>query len=360
MKKLSVMMILCMLILTGCWDNVELDDRDFVIGMAIDKVNERYVVSLALPKLSDDGEGNKQGGSIKSASGKTIAEALKNVEGYTSGRLYYGHTKICIIGESVLKETNGLRSVMDVLERNNEISRKLMMLSGKIGGDILSEDYENETIIDFVEDFYKNNIGGVGITFRQDYGGLLNDLLINGNSVIPKIYMEDKQPRMSGAVVIKDYISIGDLNGEEDRGLLWLLDKNIGGDVVAKIGDNNVSMEVDNKKVSIDMIDGTANINIAVNGQIAEYILGEDIISDKEELLDLQLALEESIENEVKVTLEKLQKDYVVDVIGLQETMRKNYYNKYLQYMDDWENVYRNMNININVNVDINGGTTIK
>ena len=139
--------------LTGCFDKVELEERALVLAIGIDKYTDgndtntektgeekRFIVSMAMPEVSEGektgnanpmGNGEEQNSineAIKVAEGSSIASTIELIDTYMSKNLYYGHTKVVVLGKEILQDEILLREVIDSLERNNEISRKIIVL----------------------------------------------------------------------------------------------------------------------------------------------------------------------------------------------------------------------------------------
>lgn len=161
--KLPISLLAIAILLSGCWDRLELEDRAVILGVAIDKLesgmnedendithlNEsnpakhqdriRVSVQIALPGRIPLGPG--EGGSGKSGStnplwiigvsGHTIDDALMNLQQQVSSRLFFGHLRVIVISEAVAKD--GLANINDYFRRNPEVRRMawMMVSSGK-------------------------------------------------------------------------------------------------------------------------------------------------------------------------------------------------------------------------------------
>lgn len=326
--------------LTGCWDSVSIEDRDFVIGISIDKADEGYSTAFAMPILSTDSEDNQNGNEIKSAVGKNISEAFENVNRITAGSLYFGQTKVCIIGREVLSDENGLRSLIDVFEKNNELSRKIIFMVADNAEDILTFGAEDESTSDFIEDYYKNEVYSTGAVINQNFSGMVQDLLSTGNTVLPIICIKDEHIEIRGSVVIKNYKYVCDLNEEQTRGQLWLTNQALGG--IIALGQNAV--DIKDKKVECRLVNGSVVIDINIKGEITELV-------DKD--MDINAELEKLALADINSCLNEIKVKYKTDVIGLSESLRKNY-NYTLG------DKFGTIDINVTVKADIKNKENIK
>jgi len=370
------------IILTGCWDKTELEDRNFIIGIGIDKYTEendkkekaekisgdenksRYIVNLVLPNASKIDGGSNKDRNIQSAESATISEAFKMIDSYSSQEIYFGHTKVCIIGESILKDKELFKETLDLLERNREISRKLMILScEEQTKDILSADTKNEPFVGmFLSDFYRNNVNNVGITFRKDLENVVQNVITYGNTVIPRISLKDDEIKLGGLAVIKDFEFVGWLDESQTRGYSWLSKEKMRESIETEFDNTFIPLKVINKNTKINFTEKdnklTCNIDIDVTGSIEEYNLTENILVDTNKFNELEDKYNDVIKSEVAKTLKTLQNEYHTDAIGLNDMCRKNYYSVFKKF-DNWDSAFSDMDININVNTNIkNSGNT--
>lgn len=396
--KITIVIIIVTMFLTGCWDKIELEDRGFVITIGLDgykkneaekdedkkpaeidgKQNEsRYVVTMALPNVAELSSGNGSSGgeagdgstkakSIKKAASETVSGGMRLIDAYSSQKLYYGHSKACVIGKDILKEPELLKEAIDALERNKEISRKLIILASKGSAEeILNANAPGEPLIGmFVSDFYKNNLKNVGITFRQDLENIIQQFMAYNNTVIPEVSLENNEIKLGGLAVIKNYKLEGWLNDVQTRGFLWINNDKLGGEITASFENSFIPMRITNKetKVEFEEKDGKINcyINVLVDGNVEEYKFAESILLNSNKLENLQKEYEKVIENEVYETVDILQHDFETDALGFKELCRKNYYKIYQKYADDWENAFKDMRINAEANVCIRSSGTTK
>lgn len=418
MKKNNLfMLIFVVLIFTGCWDKIELEDRGFVISIAIDKYDnsdiqkdkknnennnknekddnsgedskntmdtkpsdftgnddlKRYVVTMAIPNISEiasggngEGDGSAKAKSIKKSSGTTVSDAMRIIDTYSSQKLYYGHTKVCVLGEEVMKDPVLFSEAIDALERNKEISRKLIILGTKgKAEEILNAKPAGEPLIGmFISDFYKNNIKNISVTFRQDLESIIQQFLSSKGTVIPEVSIENEEIKIGGLGVVKDYKLLGWLDDIQTRGYMWTNDDKIGGSINAEMENAFVPFRITNKETDLTFEQTNeeliCNINISVDGNIEEFKLSENILLDSDRYKKLQSEYEKIIEKEVMETINTLQNKYNVDAFGFSELCRKNYYDIYLKYKDNWNDIFSKIKFVPNVNVCIRGSGTTK
>ena len=126
MRKAKALLVLlsCMLVMTGCWDKVELEDRAFVLAIGVDKAEvpttdevaearDKYLFTFVNPDTT------------KAEEGKVLDFVTFQVQApsYTIGitRLLqsfaqfhsYEHTKVLIFGRELMEDPVLLKSMLD-------------------------------------------------------------------------------------------------------------------------------------------------------------------------------------------------------------------------------------------------------
>ena len=381
--KFIIIFIVC-IFLTGCWDKVELEDRGLVLSLGLDKYNSDkndnqliYKVSMDIPNISstsgsneslisETGKEAEQKKDIKAAAGETIYSAIKLVDSYTSQRLYYGHTKAVVLGQKIIENETYLKETIDALERNQEISRKLIVLATKGDAyDILSSIPEERGLGIFINDFYKNNMYNTSFTFRQDLESIIQGLLLTGNTIIPEIESKNGDIQISGFAVIKDYKLVSWIDKDMSKNFLWFnKTKNIGGEVSVLFEEGYVPLKIATNNIKMYIKEGEggiiANIDIDINGNIGEYTLSRSIMLDTDKHKILQQEYSEKIKKDVLDFLDIMQNNLNTDIIGLEELCMKSYSQIYKKFKFNETNILNYTKFDVNVNVNIKSAGNIK
>ena len=138
--RLVILTLTLALLMTGCWDAKDVDQRSFVMGIAFDlaETEDRYVMTIELPVLSgfasqSSGEGPKS--VMFSTVGTSVAQMATHFESRTWRELFYGHTQAIIISEDAARKS--IRPFLDFFDRNPRIDRRLtLFISQGSPGDI--------------------------------------------------------------------------------------------------------------------------------------------------------------------------------------------------------------------------------
>ena len=141
MKKILLILTIIFFV-TGCYDNIELDDLAIVSGVGIDyKDNNFHLTYEILSDVKTEENTALLSYTVK-GSGKTISEAFINTNYKVSKKAYFAHLKVLVLSEEVinghfdkitdyiLRDTN-LRSDFKVLVANNTTPDEILKSNDK-------------------------------------------------------------------------------------------------------------------------------------------------------------------------------------------------------------------------------------
>jgi spore germination protein KC/spore germination protein len=230
----ALLLPLCSLLLTGCWDRTELNDMAFALSTAIDKEPDgSYRVAYMLPLPGQMGGGSGGGGGtggkesyyIDSETGATIREAADKLQKRLSRQLFVSHSRTVLIGEELAKE--GISELFDTIPRLPESRLSAFMVVTKgpawklLGAKPKLERFPAESVRELAKapGAMKENAKDVAVA-----------LSLNSDPVI--IYMGRKQSEKGdepsqeievlGYAQMKGDKLVGIFNTEMTRGLMWL------------------------------------------------------------------------------------------------------------------------------------------
>lgn len=374
--KIAIIFLSCFF-LTGCWNYRELSDLSISTGMSIDKEGDEYRVGMLISNAQKMEGNSKEGESqtiVLDAKGKTILEAIKNIELKSPKEIYIRHLLVVVVSEEIAKE--GLNQILDYLFREPQ-SRKMFYL-------ILARDCKAKDtlkILSPLEAFPSQSISiNIKETYRLQaimeevtYNSFLKDLLEPGkdpyvNSVLidgdvkkgsTQDNLKQSEPdasiKMGTAGIFRQDKLVGWSSKDENRGIN-ILNNNITQmytifDYKNKPITINISkikaqtkVKMKNDKAMIEVsIKGTGNIN-EVNQNLD--IENPDVIEEIEKKTEKQL------KNYINKGLKMAKEKYHSDVFGYGSMIHK----KYPVY---WKKVSKNWNekgledLEVKIKIDI-------
>lgn len=380
--------------LTGCFDKVEIEERGLALAIGIDKYTEkndtntektgeekRFIVSIAMPEVSEgEKSGNKEkqldsmnketsqnsvNEAIKKAEGSSVASTMELIDTYMSKNLYYGHTKVVVLGKELLEDEVLFKEAIDALERNNEISRKTIILGTTTRAEeILETIPKDEKMLGiYINDFYKNNKKNSSFTYSVDLEDIIQQLLSVGDTAIPNIQIIDDDVRLVGLIALKDSKYIELLDDATTKGILWIIDKKSLGEISIPFENGYVSTTIFKKKIEKQLYEADGKIvcdfTIKIEGNISEYILGKNIMIETEKYRMVEDEISKYVKKEIENAIKNIQQ-LDIDLIGIKEIIRKNNYNLYDKYNLENNNIYDYVDFNINCVTNIKGSGSVK
>lgn len=365
-------MLGCMLLLSGCWDRTEINDLAFITGSAFDRTKDgKYLLSvqLAVPQ-GKQGTGN--GGPQKkfvvlSGTGKNASEAFEIIQKKSSRRLFTAHRSVIFIGESLGRQ--GIDDVLDVFAHDprQRLKTYIMVVRGESGQAVLETKYPFEQVpIEAVKE-----LEGL----RTEMAVTLRDYFISASSpgispVLGAIEAQrgsddgNKQDselfKLAGTAIFKGARIVGFLNGNETSGFLWATDRMRHGRITADLpdGKGNVGILLNraNRRIVANRKGDRLIVNLRLEGvgSLVENNSRLDI-SRPANLAAVRTALERSIEEQVRRVVEKLQKQYRTDSIGIGREIYRDHPKQWKRLMEDWDTEYAEAEVSVSVKLSIMG-----
>lgn len=358
--------ILAVAMLAGCWDQIEIEDRLFVLAIGIDKTAEgekktpedRYTVSFAAPVVAQVKEGEGPAFKTYKTMNNTLIMSLSQLMERFSQKQFYEHTRGIFFGEELMKDEELMKGVLDGLTRYHELHNSMFayIVPGKADDVFKVEPLYDRLLMPYI----------AGITENSDYTSkvmklTLADMIImlnsqKGSLVIPKVIPEKNEIKMNGAGVIKNYKLAGYLGDQEVSVYNWLTDKAKGGNIAVEYQGASVAFrhftfkrdislaKVENGKIYI-------NYSMETEGSVEEYMVGKKLLDDTI-LKEVEKELEKRIVGESEKLVKKFQKEFKVDLIGTRDYLSKHQPKLFKTIESDYDNYFTN-NIVINVTADV-------
>jgi len=362
----------------GCWDKVEIEKRAFVVAVGIDKAHsddendeKKYIVTLSVPMFYEKNENDNPMEEndnedekippphIKTATGQTITEALKKLDAKNDKHLYYGQTKLLILGTSLLEDSELLQGAIYAMENKLEAPRRIHVLAAKDPKEILSTKPAGEILTgSYIAEIYrdKNKLGGTA--FALDFERLAHHDHSEG-AIIPKIERHKGELRLLGAVVMRDCEKKGRLSPDELQGFLWSFPSGNKGAVITTQNPENkhpcyVSMKIETHKANVAFENTSPpRVIVKIHATGTVYDLSEIAQESKETRKKLEAAFAQVISQEITTTVATLQKEYAVDGYNWKEHLRKKNYPLYTQHSENWQELFPKLEVIPQVTVEL-------
>ncbi|WML36575.1 Ger(x)C family spore germination protein [Clostridium sp. OS1-26] len=381
-KKVIVIILSCIL-LSGCWDKVEIDRRSLTSIIGID-VGEQAGKEKELKSLSPDEPftgmdlkklkvtfgapdisqlGPDKGGTAKDMYINTDAYSMQNaVDKATlksSRNISFSHIKLLVLSKDLTTYPEILKEIVDYLQREPSLNRNMYVVisDGKAEEYIKHKPTMEKNIENYISGLIENTTRSTSILPVT-----LNEFLVllseNGNAMLPRMTIEKDKNELgiSGVSIIKDYKYKGDLSAIETANLEMLRGKLKGGRKTIYKNGHPIDIVIDGveRKISMDNQQGklTFSISLDIEGELKDYYVGGELFS-KNMLESLQQNLNNSVKQECSQVVQITQREFGVDPIGIREYVEKYHPSLWKQIKNNWSEVYSSATINVVVNSNV-------
>ncbi len=364
--KAALLLILAVFLLAGCWDQVEIEDRLFVLAIGIDKTEEkeknapgdRYTLSFVAPVVDKVKEGEGPAFNTYKTMNNTVITSLSQLMERFSQKQFYGHTRGIFFGEDIMKDEELLKGVVDGVARYPELQNSMnaYIVPGKAEGVFKVEPLYDRLLMPYIAGITENSVYNTKIMKLT-----LADMLIalnsqNGSLVIPKIIPEKSEVKMSGAGVLKNYKLVGYLGDQEVSVYNWLTDEAKGGTISVEHNGIPVAFRhfTFRRDIKLSRIEGGKiylDYRMETEGSIEEFMMGKRLLDDTV-LKEIEKEIEKRIEGESTKLVKKFQEEYRIDLIKAKDYLSK-YQPKLFKTMEKDYDKYFTDSIVINVTADV-------
>lgn len=364
----TIIVLLLVLFLTGCWDRVEIEHRIFVLAVAIDKEMKKegktlyeLTIQVAEPKALS---GKSVPSDVKpvwnvSVTGYSIFDCMRSMATKVARVPFYEHLQVIVISEELAKD--GISAPMDLFLRDHELRRKtnLVVTPGK-AKDILDINHKlipvpgvylskltQESVNKTSKMPQNSTVGAFSVNYRA-----------NRNSLLIKVEpREDHVIMQGGALLNKDKFA-GWLESNDVRSYQWVVGTVQAGNYLIVNDQGNqrfTTFEVKNMRSAIkpQIRNGKPYFTVRI---IAEGNIGEDGLSPNptaQDLTKIEQMLNNEIRHDANLIIQKLQKEYGLDIFEFGEALRRHEYAYWKQHEQEWDNIFRTVDVSVQVETSI-------
>lgn len=367
MRRYIIFLLLALsssIFLTSCWDQVEIEKRGFIIGIAFDlaqKKNEeldeskektlykgtyQFVVPSALGQ-GGAGQGNSSSKAYNNlvVEGETVSEQISRLAEQTSRTPFGEHLQTIILSENVVRIPQACNQILDFLLRNNETRRsiKILVAEGEASPMLDIPPIPENLPVMYIDSIVKNSFKNATILPEKRIGTIHEHLISKKSFVLPKIQRNGQKINMAGAAVFHGHNTqmVSFINGEITEGLNMITNEYKQGSVKIKVEDKPVVYEIQGEKSSVKVHVNNKDdikfyIKIKTEGSIEESFASLNYMNPKV-LSKVELAVEKEIERKVAETIKVFQKDLKVDALGLSGYLERENYKVWKGIEENWD-----------------------
>ncbi len=402
MNRLIPLLLCAMLLLTGCWDQKDIETRGYVLGVAIDRYppipqdggkgtpeeaspqeEEKlekmelhtgqpvYAMTLQLPivsKAKAASAGTGGGGSGEGSRtweitqiGNSFMSINREIHSRTSLFLNFEHLQAIILSEEVAKE--GIEKILDFFLRDPEMRRRVkVFISQGEAKKILDviprmEDYSSL----YLARLPKNAVRNSRMVHKLDLGEAVVNIHGGYAFVLPKVQATKDEIKSSGGAAFKGDRMVGWISELEMEALKFIRNLYMGGVVTVKApGFENgmVTLEITKARSRVTPLIEDGDVRFQVNIQV-ECNYGEatnmhshgKITGAFLEKLELECSRE--IQRICMQTIRKAQKELETDIFLFDHILETEKPAFWKEVGKQWNSIFPNVEVEVKVDTDI-------
>jgi spore germination protein len=363
---LTLALWLAILPLTGCWDRIELEQRGFVTGIAIDagvqreedkKPGTKQPLRVTFQEVIPAGlkQTGQSGGSLAgdayfniTLEGNSILSVIAKMSVMTSRTPFFEHLKIVVISEAVARTEYGFANMLDYFLRNNDARRSvaIMIAKGEAKQALDTLPQGEKTPVTFIQSISKNQ-DSFRMVPETRIGDIHEFLLKKQSFIVQMVTEKDRFISLVGAAVMngsKNNLS-GFLDEQETEGYNFLRRGISEGVIEVSVNDSLLVYKVEEirRRIKADTSDPghiRFTIELDVEGSLLESYERLNYLSD-DVLASLHENIEKAILHLTDQTIKKSQKVLKKDILGLGNHLEE-------RHPKFWKSLYENWDSGIN------------
>lgn len=361
--------ILAALLLTGCWDDAEINGRAFVLGFGADggEGGYQFTFQLAIPV---SGESDSSGSILyeaRTVTGDTPAAAVRTLEKDLGRQINFEQLSLIVIGED-LSQRN-FTGLTDYFFRRASVRRQscIAVCAGSAGA-FFGHSAAGRAISTEAASALQSYDAGGGIA--MNLFSLYKALVNRDEFFLPRISAEGEgegsQLAISGAAAYgREGEYRGEAGGEELELLRLTRGSGIGGSLSVKDGRGNL--------YCCEVRQSDCSVKCRINNGVPAFRIHLELViipldtrgEGGGEYSDGRLrAISEEAGQSVRERLEALalrsRESLGSSVLGLQDIIRQRQPDWYGLHEKEWEKFFRKSEIEITVNCTVAGGGLTK
>ena len=374
--RLMLICIISVILLTGCWDRSEINDIAFVVATGVDKgAKNKYLYSVQIPLPSSMGGAGSSGGGggtsgegpylVAQGTGGNERQGIEEIQTKLSRRIYLGHRRVHIIGESLAKA--GISKSLNAIftQPRSRISTFLLISNGDAVKLLKTQPRMEQYSGEGMREMSKNSLNMTARDALQDLYREGKDMIIPvvNPAGTTKTDKTKKEVQMESFAVFKEDKLAFTTNKDESAGILWLFEKmqkKSSSFPVAKNEELSVQIFEQQTEPKLKIVDGKPTFVLTVRAAGVLYENEPNYrIEDPKTYRFIISKMENEIKEEILAVL-KHAHSQGVDVYGFGWYLFKNKHQEWEQnWKNNWRSTLPNLKVSVVVDADIQRTTNI-
>lgn len=379
--KYFAVLLLAVILISGCWSRKEIEDLAIVSALGIDRVEVAdkllYKISLLVVRPSQLGgqrvqaTGEKNPEWLVTETGNSIFEALQHTSLRSPRSVKLYHNDLVLIGQKTARA--GIQDTLDFMLRHKDIRlRTWIFVSRQEATEVLSGLPETEQLLSQeISEILTKSSPDVSEILPVDLRMFTEALITPGWEAVAPVVVpinpreplggprEKKEPSqviaLEGMAVFLEDKLVGFLSLLESKGFLYIIGKSRGGVIPVKVpgaGAEEVSfvMTRSSSKIKPVIRAGRLEIDVTIRTEAdVGEVSGKLEVGDPKVIEKLDRVFSETVRKLTQKTLDKAQKQYKADIFGFGSQVHKEFPRYWREIEKEWYDMYPELPVNIKV-----------
>ncbi|WP_126428175.1 Ger(x)C family spore germination protein [Brevibacillus marinus] len=365
-----VLLILLCLLLTGCWDRVEINDVAFVYGTALDWQDDKIQVSLQIPLPGQMGGPGSQGGGggqsgrkswyTDSETSENLVDAVRRMQARASRSLEFSHQRVVLIGEALARKE--IAPFMDEFARlpPHRLSSLVAVTEGP-ASKVMTTDVSMELLpLEMIRELLRQSMKQPR-SLRDLFELMLADGIDPALPVVRTIDIPIKQLQNQKQIIQLNGMALFDennrmvavLNQEEAKGILWALNETRYPELIipAPNGSGSISSIFHEMNVKYSPVvrgdDLRMNVQVRATGIVTSNQSTYDL-TYRVNMLQVERKAEALIKRVIERSIQLAQKHHS-DPIGFGRLIYRQHPREWKRIRERWQELYPKVRVHVSV-----------
>lgn len=175
-RCLMAVLVIAVMSATACGQNVQLEDRNYVMALGLDYDGSTLTAAFSFPDLAAlTGKGENIHYPVMTISGRNLDEIEKRYEQKSSRRLDYGQLQVIVFGSGMFENKAVFETVLAYIKTRQSFARTILVCRAENTAEeiIRLDESVNGSIGIYIREMFENNASEAGYDKT-----IINDLIV--------------------------------------------------------------------------------------------------------------------------------------------------------------------------------------
>jgi spore germination protein KC len=352
--------LLLPLLLTGCWDYVDINKRIITLSIGVDYVNDDIEFTGEIVKLSSNSSSGKDVMDVYNyeSLGKDFDASRADFDAKVSAPDFSGATRLVVFSKKYA-ENKGIQSYINRLYSFPEIRNSVLITISEVPTrDIFKSKVENDISVSYAIEDAVRYLDKGGVALYKTTQEIFSDIQYgNIGYLVPYITIDKNVTKYLGLAAMKDSKLVGIIKREDSNGFLFVLSKKPTTSTTISNPNNeknsiSVTTTLSKRRIETSYEDNKINIYIylKLNSQLNYQYFNIDPLN-KEVIKKIEVIISNKIKEDVLAAVTRSQNEFQSDVFGFARYFKAQNPQAYKHIK--WKDEYLNASFHLNVETTI-------